>query len=298
MLSLALAKTKNREAIPILLKMLEEDDFTGFVVAGLGILGAEEAIPKLKVLAVSKGNAWIRREARKALGRLGVDLQSVVGAPRAAGRETVTRPRNRAKTEKAISEPKYSALEEQLRVLAECGISLAPSVSPASLPKSLALASGGNEVYSDLLCAMGDEAEGEAAIAPSGYLSDNIWHFDTECIEGGGSYAAIAQRMVELAQGDLPLENIEDFVDLGEGEAWLSFLLDGEVYKWTAKVDGDWVDPSILPRFDGLLAHRRSGRRFTYINLGGQDCLIGCSTSEQRTALEARTGLQVQWLSV
>ena len=297
MLSLALAKTKNREAIPVLLKMLEEDDFTGFVVAGLGILGVEEAIPKLKLLAVSKGNAWIRREAKKALGRLGVDLQSEVGALPVAGRETVARSRKRAKPENAISGPIGSALEERLRVLAECGISLAHSVTPDSLTRLFSLALDEKEYYRDLLSVMGDEAEDGAQAAPSGYLSDNIWHFDTECIEGDGSYAAIAQRMVELAQGDLPLENIEDFVDLEEGEAWLSFSLDGKAYKWIAKVDADWVDPSIPPKFDELLVSRNAGRRFTYINLGGQDCLIGCATPKQRTALEARTGLEVFWLA-
>jgi hypothetical protein len=145
---------------------------------------------------------------------------------------------------------------------------------------------------------MGDEADGESQAGPSGYLSDNIWHFDTECIEGEGSYASIARRMADLAQGELPLENIVDHVDIEKGEAWLSFSLDGRAYKWIARVDDDWVDPSIPPRFDSLLAGRKSNRRFTYINLGGQDCLIGCATPEQRTALEARTGLQVLWLAV
>ncbi len=46
MLSLALAKTKNREAVPILLKMLEDDDFTGFAAEGLVIL-PEDGIIRL-----------------------------------------------------------------------------------------------------------------------------------------------------------------------------------------------------------------------------------------------------------
>jgi hypothetical protein len=195
-------------------------------------------------------------------------------------------------------DPNLVPLDEQLRVLADCGISLAPSVAIETLTRPFSRELYEKEPYRILLSAMGDEADGEFQAGASGYLSDNIWHFDTECIEGDGSYAAIAQRMVELAQGDLPLENIEDVVDLEEGEAWLSFSLDGKAYKWTAKVDDGWVDPSIPPRFDELLAHRKSDRRFTYVNLGGQDCLIGCATPEQRASLEARTGLQVLWLSV
>jgi hypothetical protein len=195
-------------------------------------------------------------------------------------------------------DPDLVPLDEQLRVLADCGISLAPSVAIETLTRPFSRELYEKEPYRILLSAMGDEADGEFQAGASGYLSDNIWHFDTECIEGDGSYAAIAQRMVELAQGDLPLENIEDVVDLEEGEAWLSFSLDGKAYKWTAKVDDGWVDPSIPPRFDELLAYRKSDRRFTYVNLGGQDCLIGCATPEQRASLKARTGLQVLWLSV
>jgi HEAT repeat protein len=69
---LAVAKSKNRDAIPTLLEMLEDDNFTGFAAAGLGILHAEEAIPRLKALADGCSNAWVRREAKTALKKLGV----------------------------------------------------------------------------------------------------------------------------------------------------------------------------------------------------------------------------------
>jgi hypothetical protein len=71
-LILAVAKSKNRDAIPTLLEMLEDDNFTGFAAAGLGILHAEEAIPRLKALADGCSNAWVRREAKTALKKLGV----------------------------------------------------------------------------------------------------------------------------------------------------------------------------------------------------------------------------------
>jgi len=187
--------------------------------------------------------------------------------------------------------------DEQLRVLADCGI----TVSASTKPEYLAGLSSGkdfeDEPYSLLLCVMGDEAEDQSQSELSGYLSDNIWHFDTECIEDHGAYAAIADRMVALAQGDFPLQDIEDYVDVEEGDAWLSFTLDGRPYKWHARVDDDWVDPAIVSRLAGLLAGRNVGKRFTDIDLGGQDCLIGCATPEQRACLESRTGLKVEWLT-
>jgi hypothetical protein len=44
-----------------------------------------------------------------------------------------------------------------------------------------------------------------------------------ECIEDNGDYKRIVERMVEMAQGSLPLENIQDHVDLEKETAWFSF---------------------------------------------------------------------------
>jgi hypothetical protein len=119
-----------------------------------------------------------------------------------------------------------------------------------------------------------------------GYPSDSIWHLDTECIEDHGDYKRLADRMVTLTQGALPLADIEDFVDLEQGTACLSFSLDGKSERWTAKVDDDWVDAEILSRFARLLESRMTTRRYTYIDLQGQDCLIGCATKEEKRALK------------
>jgi hypothetical protein len=188
-------------------------------------------------------------------------------------------------------------LEDQLRVLTDCGIKLAPFITPEYLAHAVSGGGYEKDPYLLLLCVLGGEAEGESPEELFGYLSDNIWHFDTECIDDHGSYAAIASRMAVLAQGGLPLLNVEDYVDVEEGEAWLSFTLDDRSYKWPAKVDDDWVDPFIIAKLTELLDSRNVGKRFTYINLGGQDCLIGCATPEQRSCLESQTGLKVEWLT-
>jgi len=71
MLSLAVAKTKNRDAIPVLLDLINNDEFTGHVAEALGILRAAEATPKLKEIAGSHKKPWVRRQAKTALRRLG-----------------------------------------------------------------------------------------------------------------------------------------------------------------------------------------------------------------------------------
>jgi len=162
-------------------------------------------------------------------------------------------------------------LEEQLRVLAECGIRCRPGITVAHIVQPFPRETYERDPYTALSCTLGSETEDDAAER----LSDNIWHFDAECIYDDSDYIGIAARMCILAGGDLPLESVEDRVDAEGGKAWLSFRLDGRPIKWDLRLDDDWVDPTVFSRFASLLAARGTGKRFTYLDLGGQDCLIG-----------------------
>ena len=165
-------------------------------------------------------------------------------------------------------------------MLAKAGIVLNPRVRPESLLLAFTREQFEGDPYRLLLCVMGEEGE------DAEYPSDQIWHFDTECIEGDWSYIRIATRMATLAGDALPLEQIGDSVDLEAGTAWLSFALDGQTYRWDVEVNDDWVDSSVLSRFAQLLEARKVGRRFTYVDLKGQDCLIGCATRGREIAVE------------
>jgi hypothetical protein len=79
LLSLAVAKAKNRDAVPVLLAMLGDEDFAGFAAEDLGILRVAEAVPKLRVLAEGHSKAWVRREASKALKRIKGRLGTLKG---------------------------------------------------------------------------------------------------------------------------------------------------------------------------------------------------------------------------
>lgn len=195
---------------------------------------------------------------------------------------------------KPIHRKSKPTFEEQLENLAGCGIKLRPQFSPDILFEEWGREEFEKEPYEMVLAALGGEREvGEP-------LSNDIWHFDTECIEDHGDYARVAQRMRDLANGDLPLENIKDYIDIvedDEGIAWLEFELDGEKYHWNLKVEDDWVDTDIFGMFIELLEKRGSKKRYTYFDLRGQDCLIGCCTPEQLEKLRENTELDFVWLS-
>ena len=179
-------------------------------------------------------------------------------------------------------------IEQQLANVSECGVTLVAGTTIDALFEEWSREDFASDPYRLLLIAMGSDE-------PT--LSENIWHFDTECIEDHGDYVRIAERLRLLADGALPLKDIEDVVDIEQGEASLSFTLDGDAYTWKLEVEDDWVDPNVFTRFVELLEERDTDRRFTLIDLDGQDCLIGCATDEQRQKLADVTGLNVGWLT-
>ncbi|MBK1855240.1 hypothetical protein JO972_09750 [Verrucomicrobiaceae bacterium 5K15] len=174
------------------------------------------------------------------------------------------------------SSPSPKTLEEKLEALASCGIKLRPEFSVDDLLSSWGRAEYEEPGFSMTLVGVGMTQE-EPPWTPR---SKNLWHFDTECIEDHGSYVDIAKRMVEMADGSLPLTDIEDYVDIEEKKAWLSFKLDGKPIRFDCEVDNDWVDSKVFGHFVNLLAQTDSAKIFFYFDLGGQDCIVGCVSRE------------------
>jgi hypothetical protein len=193
---------------------------------------------------------------------------------------------------KSFLAPKRIPLEEQLEKLSSCGIRLKPEFSAETLLESFSREKYETSPYAGVVIRMGGELERE----PWTPLSDNVWHLDTECIDGPGSYARIAERFRDLAQGELPIENIRDRVNVENGDAWLEFELNGRTIHWGARVQTDWIDPGMITNFCGLLSEQKGTRRYTFFDLKGQDCLIGCATEDELRKLRKETGLRFSWL--
>jgi len=173
-------------------------------------------------------------------------------------------------------------IEEKLHALAECGLKLREQFGVPDLVESWGREALDEPGYNLALVCLGMTQE-EPPWTPH---CDNLWHFDTECIEGDGSYVRIAKRMAEMAQGSLPLSDFQDHVDIEEGKAWLHFKCQGKPVQIDCEVQDDWVDPSVFGHFVDLLAKCDPNKVFLYHDLGGQDCIIGCVTQEQFNKLK------------
>ncbi len=183
-------------------------------------------------------------------------------------------------------------LYDQLDALAECGIAPRAGITPVELLVVHPEREYETSPFKLLLATLGTELPDPSHLA----MSDNIWLMRAECAARGGDYAKVAHRMATPAGDALPIESVRDEFDFRRGVAWLSFTLRGEEFRWPAKIEERWIDPIILSRFAALLEAQDAGLRYICLDLGGQDCLLGCATDEQFAALRKRTGLAFEWL--
>lgn len=173
-------------------------------------------------------------------------------------------------------------IEQKLNALAECGLKLKAPFGVPDLVESWGREALDEPGYNLALVCLGMTQE-EPPWAPH---CDNLWHFDTECIDDDGSYVRIAERFAEMAQGSLPLSNIQDHIDIDEGTAWLHFNCRSKPVHIDCEVQDDWLDTKLFGHFAKLLAECDPNKLFIYYDLGGQDCIIGCVTRDQFTKLK------------
>lgn len=178
-----------------------------------------------------------------------------------------------------------TSLENKLDALKGCGLQLASPFTKDDLLKSGRREDYEKDGFDRVLVGLGMTEEQE----PWRNHSVNVWHFDTEAIEDHGDYKKIAERMIEMSQGSLSLENIEDHVDIEKGQAWLSFTFKGRPFKIDCAVKDDWVDPAIFTRFVELLNQSDPSKIYIYYDLGGQDCIIGCVTKNDFDCLKSQS---------
>ena len=189
-----------------------------------------------------------------------------------------------SKSRRPSSNVSASSLEDKLDALKGCGLQLASPFTIDDLLKSWRREDYEKDGFDRVLVGLGmTEEQG-----PWRNHSVNVWHFDTEAIEDNGDYKKIAERMVEMSQGSLSLENIQDHVDIEKGEAWLSFNFKGRSTRIDCAVKDDWVDPAIFARFVELLKESDPSKIYIYYDLGGQDCIIGCVTKNEFECLKSQ----------
>ncbi|AIQ14299.1 hypothetical protein [Paenibacillus durus] len=177
---------------------------------------------------------------------------------------------------------KRITLEDQINTLNELGISLETNISIDYLFEHFDREEYEQDPYYTLLIVMGGEFGNEKDELV--IVSNDVWHFDMECVEDEDIYAELANKMIILAKGKLPLQNIKSMVDHDHEVAWFSFELYNKEYNWELQYNYDWFDIGFVEKFSDLCSELQLEERYIFLNLE-QDCIISFCTLDQYNQL-------------
>lgn len=171
--------------------------------------------------------------------------------------------------------PSSIPLEQQLRALADCGVSLSPEATECDLFMFHSREVHEAAPYKELIPTLGFEMERDS-FAP---ICNRLWMCDYERVEDHGAYADVIARLQQMSEESLPISGITDHVDIEAETAWVEFDLAGSRIHWDAKVDNDWLDPYIVIKFDNLLkTHKSPFRIYSNHTDFGQCAFFACLT--------------------
>ena len=166
-------------------------------------------------------------------------------------------------------------LEQQLRALAECGVRLNPAASLEDLFMFHSREEHEAEPFKELIPTLGFDLERD----PFDPICNRLWMCDHERVEDHGAYASVIARLHQMSEECLPISGITDHVNIEAETAWVEFALAGSRIHWNAEVDNDWLDPSVVLRFNELLKeHKAPFRIYSNRTEFGQSAFFACFT--------------------
>jgi hypothetical protein len=208
---------------------------------------------------------------------------------------------------KKAKRPERVRLEEQIEKLARLGIRMSEGMTIDVLLAESNRDSYEGQPYINLLLTYGGEAE----VEPNHFkrISGDFLALDAECIEGGGSYVKVAEWLLELAKGQLPMTEVSDDFDVVDAyddlanvptgsTVGFSFLLDGDRQTWQLAFLEDWLDEAFVEKFAELLTKRGARVQYAVLNQGesGQVMNLMCCTAKVLERVVELTGWQANWV--
>lgn len=124
--------------------------------------------------------------------------------------------------------------------------------------------------YICLMMSLGSETE--IKDNEFGYLSNDVWYFDMECVEDHGDYVRLLARIKEMINGEVAIEEIKDCIDFEEERISITFSVNGHSNTYELELNDDWIDVGLFGIFSNILMEIGSKKRFFYSAL--DQCLL------------------------
>ena len=120
-------------------------------------------------------------------------------------------------------------------------------------------------------------------------FSKRLLHWDTECVEGPGSYCDLVRALARAFEGCVTITDVADHVDTRARTARLHCRIDGADVDLAPVVDDDWLDGDVLVDVVGRI-EARCDRGAYLLPEGGQDFVLLVLRQVDLPAFEALIG--------
>jgi len=167
-------------------------------------------------------------------------------------------------------------VEKQLRILADLDIKLRQEYFVKWLYDEIGKETLESTPYTPLLFSLGSQRLNEQNKKWE-WLSDDVFTFDTECVEGYDLYAAVLERLGALSKGIFDVKNVSGTINHKQKSASVSFSLKGNEYSWDLRYDDDWFDVLVIGRINTLLKNMGSEKFFLMSAPGRTINIVFCS---------------------
>lgn len=152
-------------------------------------------------------------------------------------------------------------IEKQLVVLAEIGIRLRKEDFLKWIYDEVSKETLESNPYTPLLFNFGNRRLNEHDNKWE-WLSDEVYTFDTECVDGYDIYSAVLERLSALSKGIFSVKNVSGGINHEHKSASVSFSLEDNEYSWDLRYDDDWFDVLAIGRINTLLKNIGSEKYF------------------------------------
>jgi hypothetical protein len=172
-------------------------------------------------------------------------------------------------------EPEKIPFETQLQSLKDSGILPNENVTDEVIISELEkLGFDGHDTENDpslLLVVFGSSREVDDGVFEAN--SKDVLYLDTKCVQESDIYLEVLSSLLVMAKGSLELNDVEEFLDLENFDAHVSFTYKGKPYKWELRVAQDNFDMTLLVKLNNMLADENSEKSF-YIQCSEETVII------------------------
>lgn len=189
-----------------------------------------------------------------------------------------------------------TTLEEKIEALAAVGVVVDPERTIEEMLESNDREAYEEKGFESLLFTLALEVE--TGLGAGAYYTNQLYWFDTECIEDTGDYARVAMRFAEMFRDEFEIKDISDKVDWDNESAELSFECGGKRYHKSFVLDSDWLDVAVFELFIQASADMDSLSKIGFTDSDGQDIRLCVMTLKQMKAFNKLTGQNMRVMTV